>query len=260
VATETGNGHTMWWIGTSGWQYDDWADGAFYPTGLARTRWLSHYSSRFPTVEVNSTFYRLPAAATFEKWAASVPGDFVVVPKISRYLSHVKRLQEPAEPVERFVSRARRLGPNLGPSLLQLPPNLAADHDLLRAVLDTWPSDLRLAFEPRHDSWFTEQILELLRTHDVALVLSDRNGAPQGPLVTTASWGYLRLHHGRETARPCYTSRQLTRWFERLEALDLLTRDLYVFFNNDPGACAPRDATRFTTEARRRGIMTATPS
>ena len=126
------------WIGTSGWQYADWR-AAFYPADLPATRWLDRYASLFSTVEVNNTFYRLPEAATFDRWKRATPAGFVMAVKASRYLTHVRRLRDPREPVDLFVSRAKRLGPRLGPVLLQLPPNLPAAPDRLEETLGRSP-------------------------------------------------------------------------------------------------------------------------
>src|SRR4051812_30009498 len=139
-------------VGTSGWQYDDWR-GDLYPADLPQRRWLEHYAEHFHSVEINNTFYRLPERSTFESWRGRVATDFVFAPKMSRYLSHIKRLKDPAEPIERFVGRAEGLGPGWGPTLLQLPPNLALDLDRLAGALECWPRERRLAVEFRHDSW-----------------------------------------------------------------------------------------------------------
>ncbi len=133
-------------IGTSGWQYADWRR-AFYPERLPQGAWLEYYGSRFGTVEVNNTFYRLPEAARFEDWALRTPEDFVFAVKASRYLSHVRRLRDPAEAVDRLVTRAGHLGHKLGPVLLQLPANFRADGVLLRDALDAFPRHVKVAFE-----------------------------------------------------------------------------------------------------------------
>ncbi len=137
--------------GTSGWQYRDWR-AAFYPAGVPQRRWLEHYAQQFATVENNGTFYRLPARDTFANWRDRVPGDFVMTVKASRYLTHVRRLRDPAEPVKRLLDAAAGLGGRLGPVLLQLPPDLRADPDLLRGCLRQFPATVRVAVEPRHES------------------------------------------------------------------------------------------------------------
>nr|MDP9020503.1 DUF72 domain-containing protein [Actinomycetota bacterium] len=183
-------------IGTSGWQYRDWR-GTFYPTGVPARRWLEHYAARFRTVEVNNTFYRLPPAETFEAWRRTLPDDFVMALKLSRYLTHYKRLREPAEPVERFLRHAAPLGPRVGPLLLQLPPPLAVDRPRLADTLDRFPASTRVAVEFRHPSWFDDDTLSLLAARNAALVLADRRSRVLGLVERTADWGYVRFHEGR---------------------------------------------------------------
>lgn len=246
-------------VGTSGWQYRDWR-GAFYPRDLAQAHWLGHYADRFAVVEVNNTFYRLPERSTFEDWAAGSPDDFVFVLKASRYLTHVKRLKDPAEPVRRFVDHAGGLGPKLGPVLLQLPPTLEAEPGRLRDALDRFPRDVRVAVEPRHDSWFVDEVLEVLADHDAALCLVDWQYR-RPPLHRTARWGYVRLHGGRARPAPCYGKQALTWWVERIAERFDPDDDVFVFFNNDTHACAVRDATVLARLAARHGLRpTRTPA
>jgi len=155
-------------LGTSGWQYDDWR-GRFYPADLAKSRWLEHYAARFGTVEVNNAFYRLPERTTFTAWRERTPADFRIGVKVSRYLTHVRRLREPAEPVARFLERAAGLGDKLGPALLQLPPTLAADLELLDAVLARFPAGVQVAVEPRHASWWGAPTRAVLERRGAAL-------------------------------------------------------------------------------------------
>jgi uncharacterized protein YecE (DUF72 family) len=238
-------------VGTSGWQYRDWR-GSFYPDGVPMRRWLEHYAEQFPTVEVNSTFYRLPDRSVFERWRAATPESFVFAPKMSRFLTHVKRLKEPAEPVARYLERAEALGPKLGPTLVQLPPNLAVDVAVLDQLLDCWPDRRRLAIEFRHESWFTEEVSRRLADHDVALCLSDRDEEMLTPMTRTASWTYVRFHAGRGDPLPCYRESTLRRWCTALARSFDQSDDLYAYFNNDPRGCAPRDAATFA--ALRRGL------
>jgi uncharacterized protein YecE (DUF72 family) len=238
-------------IGTSGWHYKDWR-GRFYPSGLATTKWLEHFATHFQTVEVNNAFYRLPESETFQRWRDTVPHDFVVAVKASRYLTHILRLKEPREPIHRLMSRARHLRSNLGPILLQLPPNFQTDLAALDKALGCFPTGTRVAFEPRHPSWFTPTLAALLSDHDAALCLSDTNG-PNGPLWRTASWGYLRMHEGRSQPHPCYGRTALRSWASRLADLWEDEEDVFVYFNNDHGGCAVRDAHRFAAATRRVG-------
>jgi uncharacterized protein YecE (DUF72 family) len=246
-------------IGTSGWQYADWKR-RLYPSALPQRRWLEHYGTCFETVEVNSAFYRLPEVQTFEKWRQETPDDFVFSVKASRYLTHIKRLQAPSEPVKKLLSRARSLKSKLGPILLQLPPNLPANLPVLRQALDAFPSTQRVAFEPRHESWFDDSVYAALAEHGAALCLSDASGR-RSPLVRTADWGYLRFHEGRSTPPPCYGRRALTAWAERLTDLWEDTHELFVYFNNDRGGCAVRDAHRFALAVEHAGLTaTRVPS
>jgi uncharacterized protein YecE (DUF72 family) len=249
----------VWWIGTSGWQYRDWrpdrgADqtGFLYPAGLPQRLWLEHYAGRFATVEVNNAFYRLPEHRTFAAWRERTPDGFVVAVKMSRYLTHIKRLREPAEPVARFLDRARGLGDKLGPVLLQLPPNLPADLAALDETLAQFPQEVRVAVEPRHDSWFTADCEKVLRRHRAALCWADRKGRPVTPLWRTADFGYLRFHEGAAQPWPRYGRSALGTWLERTAAADV--PEWYVFFNNDPGGAAVIDAGIMARAAERRGL------
>jgi len=241
-------------VGTSGWQYRHWRT-RFYPAKVAQGRWLEFYAERFATVEVNATFYRLPRPEVVARWAGRTPADFVLAVKASRYLTHVRRLRDPAESVARFVEVVMRpLGGKLGPVLLQLPPTLRADPALLADALDAFPAGLRRSVEVRHPSWFTDEVAAVLAARDVPLCLSDRRGRPQEPLWHTADWGYVRLHEGRAQPWPCYGRAALVRWVERVAGLWPPGSDVFVFFNNDPMGCALRDAAHFAAAARRVGL------
>lgn len=226
-------------VGTSGWQYADWRE-RFYPARLPQREWLRYYTARFDTVEVNATFYRLPKVDAVERWATTLPEGFVMTVKASRFLTHVKRLREPEEPVERLLGvldplRRRSL---LGPVLIQLPPDMEAAPGRLEETLARFPADVRVAVEPRHSSWFTETTRAVLAGHEAALVWADREGRAMGPLWETCGWRYLRLHHGRTDWS--YDDRDLKRWAARLREAG----DGFVYANNDPGGAAIRDAER----------------
>jgi uncharacterized protein YecE (DUF72 family) len=236
-------------VGTSGWQYQDWR-GRLYPQKLPQRLWLEHYVEGFATVEVNNAFYRLPERTTFENWRKRTPEDFVVAVKMSRYLTHIKRLRDPEEPVARFLGRAEGLGDRLGPVLLQLPPTLKAEPDALAATLRLFPRAVRVAVEPRHVSWWTDEVRRILERHGAALCWADRRGRPVTPLWQTTDFLYLRLHEGRATPRPRYGRAALASWVERLGKTDA-----YVYFNNDPGGAAVVDAQRFAGIAQRHGLQ-----
>jgi uncharacterized protein YecE (DUF72 family) len=234
-------------IGTSGWQYRDWR-GRLYPDGLPQRLWLEHYAERFLCVEVNNAFYRLPERDTFRQWRERTPDDFRFAVKMSRYLTHIKRLKDPAEPVARFLSRADALGDKLGPVLLQLPPTLKVDVAALDRTLAQFPGSVQVAVEPRHRSWFTDEVRDLLGRYGAALCWADRCGRPVTPLWQTADFGYLRLHEGRAKPWPRYGRAALAGWLGRVEA------PAYIFFNNDPGGAAVTDASAMAAIARRRDI------
>ncbi|WP_199035302.1 DUF72 domain-containing protein [Glycomyces salinus] len=239
-------------VGTSGWQYKDWR-GVLYPERLAQRRWLEHYSSRFATVENNGTFYRLPKPKTFTSWRSEVPEGFSMAVKASRFLTHIKRLKDPEEPVQRLMGAVDGLVDRLGPILLQLPPNLKADPDLLSACLDRFPERARVAVEARHESWWTDEVRSVLSDHDAALCWADTRSREQTPPWRTASWGYLRLHEGTAEPATQYGDRALNTWCGRLDDRLPKRADCYVYFNNDHGGAAIRNAFRFAELLRRRG-------
>ena len=246
-------------IGTSGWQYDSWR-GRLYPADVPKTRWLEHYAARFASVESNSAFYRLPERHTFVDWAARTPDDFAWAVKASRYITHIRRLQDPKEPVERQVDRLEGLGAKCGPVLLQLPPTLRADLDALDATLAAFPRDMRLAVEPRHPSWFVSDTRRLLERRGAALCLADRRGL-RAAQWATAPWGYVRFHEGRASPSPCYGRQALATWAARIADLWGPDADVYCYFNNDPGGCAPHDARTLALAAARVGLRPSrTPS
>ena len=231
-------------VGTSGWQYRDWR-GVLYPEAVPQRRWLEEYAGHFATLEVNNAFYRLPERGVFEDWRARTPSGFVMAVKASRYLTHIKRLKEPTEPVGRLMERASALGDRLGPILLQLPPTLEAVPDRLDECLGAFPGGVRVAVEPRHRSWWSDQVREILTRHGAALCWADRDGRPVTPEWCTTSWGYLRLHHGLAKPFPRYGKQALRSWIRRAEERLPRDGDCYVYFNNDHGGAAVHDADMF---------------
>jgi uncharacterized protein YecE (DUF72 family) len=239
-------------LGTSGWQYPHWRE-RFYPAKTPQRLWLEYYAERFATVEVNNAFYRLPERGTFGSWRDRTPADFRFAVKMSRYLTHIKRLRDPAEPVERFMSRAEALGDKLGPVLLQLPPSLPVDLTSLDETLSRFPPGIKVAVEPRHRSWWAPETQRLLERHNAALCWADRLGRPVTPLWRTADFGYLRLHEGRAQPRPRYGPDALRTWLDRI-ARSYPTGPVYVYSNNDPGGAGLADTTALAAQTRRRDL------
>lgn len=245
-------------VGTSGWVYRSWR-GRFYPPDAHQGRWLELYSRAFATTEINATFYRLPERKMVEGWAKRTPDDFVFAVKMSRLVTHVRRLADAGQAIETFLSTMEPLGAKLGPVLLQLPPSLEADPSRLDEALRTFPSGRRVACEFRHPSWFEPAVYRVLERHDAALCLADRDGEPAAPLERTASWGYIRFHAGRGEPYPAYAPGELELWADELVRL-FGQADVYAYFNNDPFACAPRDAAVLAEALRVRGVaVTRTP-
>lgn len=237
-------------IGCSGWQYRHWR-GDFYPADLPTDKWLAYYTRTFDTVELNNSFYRLPSADAFAAWRRRVPVRFCFAVKASRYLTHLRKLREPAEPLALLWSHASRLGPHLGPMLYQLPPHWRRNTERLSAFLDAAPRDRLQAIEFRDRSWYDPAVYQLLRAHDVALCLHDMTGSaspidPVGPFV------YLRMHGSGARYGGRYPDDALRTWADRLRAWSADGRASWVYFNNDIGGHAPRDALRLREMIERR--------
>jgi uncharacterized protein YecE (DUF72 family) len=229
------------WIGCSGWSYKSWRDG-LYPEGLPARRWLERYAECFPTVEVNATFYRLPKVETVQSWVEQTPEDFLFAVKASRYLTHMRRLRDIKQGVERFwepLAPLREAG-RLGPVLWQLPENFHRDDELLASALDVLPP-ARHCFEFRHPSWFAKGVRELLAERGAALALGHdaRRELPDArPLGELA---YLRLHYGSRGRNGNYSSAELDLWRRRIAGWRS-RREVFVYFNNDWCGFAPANA------------------
>jgi uncharacterized protein YecE (DUF72 family) len=245
----------MIYVGTSGWQYDSWKE-RFYPRGLPQRSWLRSYAARFPVVEVNNSFYRLPDETTFDRWRRETPAGFLFVVKASRYITHIRRMRETKDSVDLFWSRATRLEEKLGPVLFQLPPTLKADLPLLEEFLRTLPPGMRAAFEFREPSWVRLDVYEALDRAGAACVMADRPGA-RVPEVVTGGWAYVRFHQGRLT-HPSYARPKLRAWADRIARMRVA--DAFAFFNNDPLAAAPADALVLTELLSQRGLPVARPA
>jgi uncharacterized protein YecE (DUF72 family) len=224
-------------VGTSGYDYEHWK-GHFYPSDLPKTKWLEFYASHFDTVEINATFYGLPAPHTFDHWRELAPAGFLYALKFSRYGSHLKHLKDPEETVALFVERAERLRDALGPILVQLPPRWKANPDRLAAFLEAAPTRHRWAVEFRDPSWLCPEVFQILRDHRAALCIHDL--LPDHPIETTADWAYVRFHGHVPGGE--YGARRLMLAVHVIERFLGDGLDVYAYFNNDAEAHAVQDA------------------
>jgi uncharacterized protein YecE (DUF72 family) len=227
-------------VGCSGWQYKHWRD-AFYPPGLPLSQWFTYYASRFDTVEINNSFYRLPERTTFVSWARRAPMRFEFAVKASRFLTHMKKLKDPREPLERMFSRMRGLGNRLGPVLYQLPPNFHVDVERLRGFVDLLPRDARHVIEFRDPSWYRPDVCDLLDRAGVAMCLHDMPGSATGRR-RVGPFVYVRFHGADAKYAGTYSNDRLARWAQWLDEQRRAGGDVYAYFNNDVGGHAPRDA------------------
>ena len=230
-------------IGCSGWNYAHWRE-HFYPRGCPPARWLRFYARTFDTVEVNATFYRLPTRKAVAGWVEQSPDGFLFAVKASRYLTHIKRLTDLGQGIERFYERLEPLvdSPKLGPVLWQLPESFRRDDERLAAALTALPPG-RHCFEFRHESWFREDVYALLREHGVALVVGDHPKRPFQAHELTADWTFVRFHHGTRGRNGNYSERELAEWAGRIAAWRRRA-DVYAYFNNDWEGYALRNAVR----------------
>lgn len=222
-------------VGTSGYSYKEWK-GPFYPEDLPDKEMLNYYSSQLPAVEINNTFYRLPSAKMLENWHEQVPESFRFVLKASRKITHFKKLKETDEETNYLFNTAATLGKQLGVILVQLPPYLRKDLDLLQNFLKLLP-DGKATFEFRHHSWFEEDVFESLRSKNCALCFSEMKDDSEIKVVSTADWGYLRLR------RMDYDDQALKDWAQRIQVQDW--QKVYVFFKHEDEGAGPKLARRF---------------
>lgn len=229
-------------IGTSGWVYPHWK-GDYYPEDLPQREWFGHYVRDFNTVEINNTFYRLPKAETFEHWREAAPPNFLYTFKASRYITHIKRLKDPEASLEKFLERAWLAGETLGPILFQLPPRFEADAERLENFLRALPRELTSVLEFRDESWHREPIRELLSRYGAAFCIHDHGVVGECPDWVTADVVYLRFHGSSETSYSgSYSEEALQRAAKRITAWRAEGRSVFVYFNNDIGGHAVRNA------------------
>jgi uncharacterized protein YecE (DUF72 family) len=236
------------WLGTSGYVYRHWRGGVFYPAGLRAREELAWYATRFRTVELNNPFYRLPTEETFTRWRDGTPDGFLFAVKVSRFITHVKRLRDVGDSLALFLEHATVLGVKLGPLLLQLPPQFHMDLPRLDTFLMTLPDGYRWVLEVRHPSWQSSGVYEALGRRGVALCVPI-GGRIQPDLVTTAPFTYLRFHAGAEPGGR-FADAQLEPWAGRIRALVRSGKDVYAYFNNDWEGHAVRDALRLEAMLR----------
>jgi len=230
----------QYYVGTSGWHYEHWRS-IFYPEKLTRAKWLEFYAGHFNTVELNSSFYRLPSEAAFANWRNSSPADFTFAVKVSRFITHIRRLKNSEEAVETFISRAKILGEKLGPLLYQLPPNMHRNGEVLESFLSGLPQGMEHVIEFRHQSWLEGEVLEILRKHNIGLCVFDMPSL-SCPLMATADFAYIRFHGSSELYASCYSDEELADWSKRLADLATNLKKVYIYFNNDAEAFAVSNA------------------
>ena len=229
-----------YFIGTSGWHYDDWRI-RFYPERLPKAKWLEFYADHFSTVELNNSFYRLPSETAFTGWRDSSPANFTFALKVSRFITHIKRLKDSKEAVDNFITRAGILGDKLGPLLYQLPPNMHRNDDVLESFLSGLPQEMEHVIEFRHQSWLEEKVFGILHKYNVGLCVFDMPDF-SCPLVATADFAYVRFHGSEELYSGCYSDEELADWAERVADLAASLKAVYIYFNNDVEGFAIRNA------------------
>jgi uncharacterized protein YecE (DUF72 family) len=230
------------YIGTSGWHYDHWK-GPFYPDRLPKSEMFSYYSRQFRAVEINNSFYRLPSKETLQGWGGTAPECFVFAVKASRYITHMKKLKDPHEPVAALIENVTVLDAKLGPILFQLPPRWKVNPDRLREFLSTLPEGLRYAFEFRDPSWFDDRIYDALKQAGAALCMYDLAGR-RSPKRVTADFIYIRLHGPDAAYEGQYDTSTLTGWAGAMYAWLNQGKEIFCFFDNDQNGYAAQDALR----------------
>jgi uncharacterized protein YecE (DUF72 family) len=229
-----------YFIGTSGWHYDDWR-GRFYPEKLPRAKWLDFYAQHFPTLELNNTFYHLPTEKALNNWYDSSPPGFIFSVKVSRYITHIKRLKDCKEEIDKFMSKVAILKEKLGPLLYQLPPGLHRDDDKLADFLAILPRGHKHVIEFRHASWFAEDIYTILRRYRVGFCVFNMPKLTS-PLIATTDFAYVRFHGGDSLYSSNYSDGDMASWAEKIAGLAANLESVYVYFNNDVAGYALQNA------------------
>jgi uncharacterized protein YecE (DUF72 family) len=249
------------YIGTSGWSYPSWR-GPFFPREVMVKHHLAYYATQFLTAELNGVFYRTPSLEAVRGWCEQTPDDFVFAWKASKFITHWKRLRDTSRNSLGLIEeRLKLLGPKAGPVLFQLPPRFETNRDRLTAFVRLLPKRRRYAFEFRHASWYSAEIFDLLRRHDIALCISDHRDAP-APWVITAHHVYVRGHGPAGDYKDHYSDEALRSWAKNIAAWRRQGRTVYVYFDNDQKSAAPADALRLLSMLRQRraSVLTHPPS
>jgi uncharacterized protein YecE (DUF72 family) len=232
-------------VGTSGWHYKHWV-GDFYPERFPSSKMFSWYAREFHTVEINNSFYRLPEGKTFQQWREMAPPGFLFALKASRFITHIKRLRDAADSIDLFFSRAKPLGLTLGPVLFQLPPRWKANVDRLAEFLSILPKRHKYSIEFRDESWNAAQVYALLRRHNIALCIHDWHEMPWSKELT-ADFSYIRFHGSGQNYGGNYPKEQLRAWAKWITSWSRQLSDVFVYFNNDIGGHAIRNARSLRT-------------
>jgi uncharacterized protein YecE (DUF72 family) len=230
-------------VGCSGYLYASWANGVFYPPGIPSSKWLPYYASQFDTVEINNSFYRLPPPEVFASWRRQTPANFAIFVKGSRFVSHMKKLKDPVQPVQRFLTSVRPLKGKFAGVLWQLPRNFKCNIERLREFVREFRRHCRarMVFEFRHPSWFNADVTEILRDHHAVYCDADAPEFYRGlNIPETADFIYLRRHGGSEGGN--YTRAELQRLAAQVRDALKRGKSVFVYFNNDWNGYAPRNA------------------
>jgi len=237
------------YIGTSGWHYKHWI-GTFYPEGTKDAEQFGYYLQHFDTVELNNSFYRLPAKETFANWRRSVPKDFIFAVKASRFITHMKKLKDPVESIEQFFDHVNALKEKLGPILFQLPPGWKLNLERLETFLSYLPKQYRYTFEFRNATWYTEEVYGLLRKHNCAFCIYELEHH-LSPEIVTADFVYIRLHGPGNKYQGSYSTATLQKWMRKCKAWLKEKKDVYVYFDNDQVGYAAFNAVKMRELADR---------
>jgi uncharacterized protein YecE (DUF72 family) len=229
-------------IGTSGWNYKHWI-GKFYPEDLSVKEWFNYYKDRFSTVELNTSFYHLPKRNTFEKWRINSPDNFIYSVKASRYITHVKKMIEPEEPVKKFFESAEALKEKTGPILFQLPPGWKYNDGRFKEFLSVLPKNYKYTFEFRNETWWNDEVLSLLKDNNAAFCMFELAGV-RTPQFLTADFAYIRLHGPGGKYQGSYNDDVLRSWANDFLSWDKTIKEVYCYFDNDDSAFAVYNAMR----------------